>query len=169
MPDLLLPFSVDFMQRALLGGSLVAVLVVAALCHHGFVAVAFDPRIALALGYRPGVFHVVPTGLVTIAVVAGYQAVGSLLVVGLLLAPAVAASRWTHRIPTTMALAAVLGILGVTGGLWASWYAGTAAGASIVCAVIGIAVLSAFSGWLVRASWPHGQRVRVRDEPDRRR
>lgn len=78
----------------------------------------------------------------TLAVVASYQAVGSLLVVGLLLAPAVAAGHWTTRIPTRMALAAALGIAAVFVGLLVSWHAATAAGASVAATAIAVAGLS---------------------------
>ena len=82
-------------------------------------------------------------GLVTLAVVASYQAVGSLLVVGLLLAPAVAAGPWTRRIPTRMALATCFGAVSVLLGLLVSWHAATAAGASVALAAIVLAALSA--------------------------
>jgi zinc/manganese transport system permease protein len=117
-------------------------LVVALLAHRPLVALALDPRIASVLGLRPRLTQAVLVGLVTLAVVASYQAVGSLLVVGLLLAPAVAAGHWTTRIPTRMLLAAVLGVLAVLLGLLLSWYAATAAGASVAATAIAIAGLS---------------------------
>ena len=122
---------------------LLAALVIAVTFHRRFTAAAFDERIAVTLGLKPRMAQVVLVGLVTLAVVASFQAVGTLLVVGLLLAPVVAANRWTTRIPSTMALAAVFGSAAVAVGLCASWYLGTAAGASIA----GTAILAAaFSG-----------------------
>lgn len=127
----------------LLGGALVATLVVAGLFHRSFVAAAFDTRLARTLGLRPQLADVMLTALVTLAVVASYQAVGSLLVVGMLLAPAVAAGRWTRTIPSTMALAAAFGAVAVVTGLLVSWYAATAAGPTIAGAAILLAALSA--------------------------
>ncbi|HEY1135157.1 MAG TPA: zinc ABC transporter permease AztB [Nocardioides sp.] len=118
---------------------------VAAVAHRSLVALAVDPRIAAVLGLRPRIAQGALVGLVTLAVVASYQAVGSLLVVGLLLAPAVAASHWTVRLPTRMVLAALLGSLAVLVGLLVSWHAATAAGASVAGAAIGIAGLSALT------------------------
>lgn len=126
-------------------GLLVAVLVtvvVAALLHRNFVAAAFDARIAATLGLRPQVAQLALVGLVTLAVVSSYQAVGSLLVVGLLLAPAVAATPWTSSIPARMVIASGFGVLSVGMGLLCSWYAGTAAGASIAASAIAIAAIS---------------------------
>lgn len=128
----------------------VITLAVAALGHRAFVALTVDPRQAQLLGLRPKLAHVLLVGLITLAVVAAYQAVGSLLVVGMLLGPAVAAGRWTTRIPTTMALAAVIGCAAVAVGLLVSWYAGTAAGATIAFVSILAAALSALLHRLVR-------------------
>ncbi|MGM1017871.1 MAG: zinc ABC transporter permease AztB [Actinomycetota bacterium] len=132
----------------LLGIAAALGLVVAALCHRSFVALSLDARIASVLGLRPRLAQAALVGLVTLAVVASYQAVGSLLVVGLLLAPAVAAGQWTSRIPSRMLLAAVFGVAAVALGLLASWYAATAAGASVAAAAILLACLS----WTVRAA-----------------
>jgi zinc/manganese transport system permease protein/manganese/iron transport system permease protein len=127
---------------AVLGGALAVTVVVAIGFHRAFLAAAFDERIARTLGLRPRLAHVALVGLVTLAVVASYQAVGSLLVVGLLLAPAVAARPWTTAIPRIMLLAAGFGMLAVACGLLVSWHAGTAAGASIACAAVLLAALS---------------------------
>lgn len=138
----------------LLSAAVVTVVIAAAL-HRSFVAAAFDTRIALTLGLRPHAAQLALVGLVTLAVVSSYQAVGSLLVVGLLLAPAVAAAPWTSRIPARMIAASAFGILAVGLGLLCSWYAGTAAGASIAAAAIALAVLSTAGAHLrTRVRWP---------------
>lgn len=123
-------------------------VVAATLAHRALVAAAVDERVATVLGLKPRLAQTVLVGLVTLAVVASYQAVGSLLVVGLLVAPAVAARQWTVRIPTTMLLAGVVGALAVAVGLLISWHAATAAGATIAATAIAAAGLS----WALRAS-----------------
>lgn len=123
-------------------------VVAATLAHRALVAAAVDERVATVLGLKPRLAQTVLVGLVTLAVVASYQAVGSLLVVGLLVAPAVAARQWTVRIPSTMLLAAVVGALAVAAGLLISWHAATAAGATIAATAIAAAGLS----WALRAS-----------------
>jgi zinc/manganese transport system permease protein/manganese/iron transport system permease protein len=143
--DILAISAADLVQLA---AALVVTVAVAALCHRALVAEAFDPRVASVLGLRPRLARVALVGLVTIAVVASYQAVGSLLVVGLLLAPAVAAGHWTRRIPATMALAALIGAVAVLAGLLVSWHAGTAAGASIAA----VAILTAGVSGVLRAA-----------------
>lgn len=121
---------------------------VAIVCHRSFVALALDTRIASVLGLRPRLAQAALVGLVTLAVVASYQAVGSMLVVGLLLAPAVAAGHWTTRIPSRMLLACLIGVAAVVLGLLASWYLATAAGASVAAA----AIVLAGGSWAMRAA-----------------
>lgn len=131
-----------------LGVAVAIGIVAAAASHRSLVALAIDERVARVLRLGPRVAQVVLVGLVTLAVVASYQAVGSLLVVGLLVAPAVAARQWTERIPTTMMLAAVIGAAAVAIGLLVSWHAATAAGATIAAT----AILGAGVSWGLRAS-----------------
>ena len=126
-----------------LGLALGVTVLLAALFHRAFVALAFDPRVARTLGLAPRLTQVVLVGLVTLAVVASYGAVGSLLVVGLLLAPAVAAGHWVRRIRAVMLLAALLGATAVAAGLLISWHAGTAAGATVAAAAVALVAVSA--------------------------
>jgi len=138
--------------------ALAVTVLLATLFHRAFVALAFDPRLARTLGLRPRLAQLMLVGLVTLAVVASYGAVGSLLVVGLLLAPAVAAGHWVRRIPAIMLLAALLGAVAVLVGLLVSWHAGTAAGATIAAAAISLVAVSAagrrLAGLVERGSRP---------------
>ncbi|MCM3502617.1 metal ABC transporter permease [Microbacterium sp. P26] len=118
----------------------------ATLAHRSLVALAVDERVARVLGLAPRLAQTVLVGLVTLAVVASYQAVGSLLVVGLLVAPAVAARQWTTRLVSTMALAAAIGTAAVAVGLVVSWHAATAAGATVAAT----AIIAAGLSWALR-------------------
>lgn len=134
--------AITLTDLALLAAAAIVAVIVARVAHRSLVALALDPRIAVVLGLRPRLAQAALVGLVTLAVVASYQAVGSLLVVGLLLAPAVAAGPWTTRIPSRMLLAAVLGVVSVFLGLLVSWHAATAAGASVAASAIALACAS---------------------------
>lgn len=116
--------------------ALVIAAVVAALGHRAFVALAFDRRVAHTLGLRPGLAHAVLLGLVTLAIVASFHVVGTLLVFGLLIAPPAAAVVWARRIPMIMLGAAALGCAATATGLVVSWHWGTAAGATIAAAAV---------------------------------
>ncbi|MBT1607260.1 zinc ABC transporter permease AztB [Curtobacterium flaccumfaciens] len=131
--------------RADVGGLAITAAVamaVAVAFHRPFTALAFDTRKATTLGLHPRLAEVVLIGLVTLAVVASYRAVGTLLVVGLLLAPAAAARAWTRHVASTMLLGAGIGAAAVLVGLLVSWHAGTAAGASIAAVAVGSVVVS---------------------------
>lgn len=140
--------------------ALLATVMVAAVFHRSFVALVFDQRVAQVMGLRPRLAQVLLVGLVTLAVVASYQAVGALLVLGLLLAPAVAAAAWTRHIRTTMVLAALIGCTSVLAGLLVSWSLGTAAGASIALTAVSAAACSNLARGVtspVRRRWAAGQ------------
>ena len=90
------------------------------------------------LGLYPRVAHVVMLGLVTLAVVASFRTVGSLLVFGLLVAPPATASLLVRRVPAMMAVGACLGIASVAVGLLVSWYADTAASATVAAVAVAV-------------------------------
>ncbi|MGI5121615.1 zinc ABC transporter permease AztB [Marinactinospora thermotolerans] len=133
---------------AVLAGALVVALAVSLVAHRSFVALAFDPRKAATLGLRPRLAHVVMLGLVTLAIVASFHVVGTLLVFGLLIAPPAAVVLWARRIPVVMAGAALLGALATFTGLLVSWHLGTAAGATIAAVAVLFFFISAFAASL---------------------
>ncbi len=157
--------AIRFPELVTLAVALGVTLAVAACFHRAFVAAAFDPRVAQTLGLRPRSAQVALVGLVTLAVVASYQAVGTLLVVALILAPVVAANRWTRRIHSTMALAVAFGSAAVVVGLSASWHFATAAGSSIAFAAIALAGVSA----LVHSAHQFARARRLNHHPPARR
>jgi len=129
----------------------VCIVAIAIIGHRSFVAASFDERVAQTMRLHPRLARAALVGLVTVAVVASAQAVGTLLVVGLLLGPAVAAAPWTGRLPIMMALASIIGMVAVLGGLLLSWHAGTAASASIAACAVLLAALSALARSRTRA------------------
>jgi ABC-type Mn2+/Zn2+ transport system permease subunit len=96
-----------------------------------FLALSFNEDKAKLLGMRPRLARAAMLGLVTLAVVIAFKTVGTLLVFGLLIAPPATASLVTRRVPTMMLVAVAMGALAVVGGLYVSYYAGTAAGATM--------------------------------------
>jgi ABC-type Mn2+/Zn2+ transport system permease subunit len=133
----------------LLVGATVVVGIVAALFHRALLALTFNADKAASLGMRPGLAHAVLMVLVAAAVVSSFQAVGTLMVFGLIVAPPATASLFAHRIPTVMIGAVAVGWVAAVAGLIVSYQAGTAAGASIA----GIAVAQFFVALGVREAW----------------
>lgn len=138
-------FAVRTTDLLILGAALVLTLIAVVIGHRAFVAVTFDPRKAATLGLRPNLAIPVLTVLMAVAMVASFHVVGTLLVLGLLVAPPAAALLWASSIPRVMALSAVLGTVAVYLGLLISWHAGTAGGATIA----GVAVLLFFASALL--------------------
>lgn len=123
---------------ALLGATLTAVVVATLVFYRSFLVLSFNEEKAEMLGLQPRVAHVVMLGLVTLAVVASFQTVGTLLVFGLLVAPPATASLLVRRVPVMMLVAGLLGIVAVLGGLLISWYADTAASATVAALAVAI-------------------------------
>lgn len=128
-----------------------AALVLTALGHRAFLALAFDPRTAHTLGLHPRRAQIALLALLTLAIAASFHVVGTLLVFGLLVAPPAAATYCTHRIPRIMLLAAAFGALSTVAGLVISWHAGTAAGATIAATAVAI-FFAVAAGARVRAA-----------------
>ncbi len=131
-----------------LAGALAVAAIVALLGHRSFVALTFDERTAHTLGLRPRRAHAALLGLVTLAIVASFHVVGTLLVFGLLVAPPAAALYWARRVPVVMLTAALLGAFATTAGLLISWHWGTAAGATIAAVAVALFGLSALAARL---------------------
>jgi ABC-type Mn2+/Zn2+ transport system permease subunit len=70
-------------------------------------------------------------GLMALAIVSSFKAVGSLLVFGLLVAPPATATLLVRRVPVVMATGTAIGAVCVYAGLLVSWHHDTAAGATM--------------------------------------
>lgn len=97
-----------------------------------FLLLCFDPEQADVAGFRASRYHVVMLVMVATTVVVSFQAVGTLLVFGMLIAPAGAGALLARRVTAMMAWAAGLGAASVYLGLLVSYHFDLAAGASIV-------------------------------------
>ncbi|HET9559486.1 MAG TPA: metal ABC transporter permease, partial [Actinomycetota bacterium] len=86
--------------------------VVLALLHKELVLRAFDPDATAAMGYRTGVLDLVLNLLIALVVVAAVEAVGTVLVIALIVVPAAAARLLADRVAAMTALACLLGAAG---------------------------------------------------------
>lgn len=122
------------------------------LFYRPLLVLSFNEQKAATLGLRPRLAHLVMMGLVTLAVVASFQAVGALLVFGLLIAPPATAVLVARRVPMVMVMAALLGVAEVVAGLLISYHLDTASGATMS----GLSVVVFFLvllGVQARAAW----------------
>ncbi len=97
-----------------------------------FLLLCFDPDQAQVAGFPARRYHNLMLVLVAATVIVSFQTVGTLLVFGMLLAPASAGALLAHRIAAMMAWGAIIGTVSSYVGLLLSYNLNTAAGATIV-------------------------------------
>ncbi|WNW10268.1 metal ABC transporter permease [Pseudomonas sp. DTU_2021_1001937_2_SI_NGA_ILE_001] len=85
-------------------------------------------------------------GLVVLNLVVGFQAIGALMMVGLMMLPAAAARFWSRRLPVQLLCAAGIGMAAVYVGLLVSFHAGLPSGPAIVVAAGGAFLFSVVAG-----------------------
>lgn len=111
-------------------------LAVTVVLYRPFLAVSFSEDQAALLGMRPRIAHFAQLALLAVVIVASFRTVGTLLVFALIVAPPAAASQLARRVPTTMALAAVLGVVAVYLGLVVSFHLDLAGSATIALVAV---------------------------------
>lgn len=116
----------------------VVVVVASTLGYRAFLALSFNEAKAGTLGLRPGLTHLALLGLIAVAIVASFQAVGTLLVFGLLVGPPATAALLVRRVWLCMVVAVLLGWVAVVAGLLLSYHHGTAAGATMAGSSVAI-------------------------------
>ena len=122
-------------------------LITLAVCYRGLVSEAFDSAFLQVNAPRlPGVLHGLFLALLVLSLVAGFQVLGTLMAVGVMMLPAVAARCWARTLPRLLLLAAAIGALCAWLGLSLSWLAGLPAGPAIVLTASLIFFLSILFG-----------------------
>jgi manganese/zinc/iron transport system permease protein len=107
---------------ALLSLVLVVVLVSIILFYKEWKITTFDPALAASLGIPVLLMHYVFMGLVSITTVASFDAVGAIMVVAMLIAPAASAYLWTDKLVVMIIVSGGLGVISaVTGYYVATW------------------------------------------------
>ena len=101
------------------------------LFYRPFLALTFNQDKAQTLGMRPRLAQTFLLALLALSIVASFQAIGTLLVFGLLVGPPATASLMARRVPVIMLTSILLGAVAVVAGLLVSFHYGTAGSATI--------------------------------------
>jgi ABC-type Mn2+/Zn2+ transport system permease subunit len=109
----------------------VIVIVLTILLYRPFLALTFNQVKAQTLGMRPKLAQAALLALIAVSIVSSFQAIGTLLVFGLIVAPPATAALLVNRIVLIMLVSVVSGSLAVLFGLLLSFHYGTAGGATI--------------------------------------
>lgn len=142
-------------EALVLIGLACAVTVLAlALLWRALVAECLDPLFLRSVSGLGTPVHFAFLVLVVLNLVAGFQALGTLLSVGLMMLPAATARFWATRVVPMCALAVLVGAASCVAGLLASYHAALPSGPSIILAAGTVYLASAFlapRGLLARA------------------
>jgi len=123
--------------------ALALVALIAFVGRRPFLLLSVDEGLARTSGFSIRIFHNVMLTMVAITVVASFQTVGTLLVLGMLIAPAATGALFARRISSMMTIAAIVGTLSTYIGLLLSYHFDVAAGATIVFTAVMFFALAA--------------------------
>lgn len=124
--------AVDNTALCLIAGATTLTLVGLAAIYRPLVVECFNPGFLAAMGVRGAVYHYLFLALAVLNMVAAFQALGTLMALGLMLLPAVAASFWAREVWSMTAIAAPMAFFSAAIGLLVSFHAGLPSGPVIV-------------------------------------
>jgi ABC-type Mn2+/Zn2+ transport system permease subunit len=139
----------------------IALGIFAFLFRRPFMLLCFTEEQAQVSGFPSKLYHGIMLMMIALTVVVSFQTVGTLLVFGMLLAPAATSALFSRRIGTMMLLAAVIGSVSVYSGLIVSYHFNFAAGASITLSATLIFFLSLIITRLAGFSGAAGQKSKT--------
>ena len=124
--------AIDNSALFLIAGIASATALVLALVYRPLVAECFDPGFLRSVAGRGSLYHLLFLALVAANLVAAFQALGTLMAVGLMMLPAAVARLWARTLPGMIAVSALIAAVSGYLGLVASYQANTASGPTIV-------------------------------------
>ena len=117
-------------------------LVTLAAIYRPLVVECFDPAYLRAVSGRGSIYHQLFLLLVVLNLVAGFQALGTLMAVGLMMLPAAVAQLWVRSLPALVATAVGCAVVSGYLGLVISFRAGFASGPTIILVAAALYVVS---------------------------
>jgi zinc/manganese transport system permease protein len=123
---------VDDPALLLMAGSASVTLVALALAWRPLVLECFDPGFARAAGVRGALWHLLFLALVVLNLLAAFQAVGTLMGVGLMMLPAVASRHWSREVGGMVRAAVLVALVSSGVGLLVSFHWDVPSGPAIV-------------------------------------
>jgi zinc/manganese transport system permease protein len=124
--------AVDETALFLVVGAATLTLVGLAAIYRPLVVECFNPGFLAAMGVKGALYHYLFLALAVLNMVAAFQALGTLMALGLMLLPAVAASFWAREVWSMTVVAVPMALLSSVIGLVVSFHAGLPSGPVIV-------------------------------------
>jgi zinc/manganese transport system permease protein len=138
--------AVDNRSLYLVGGIASISTVTLLAIYRPLVLECFDPGFLQAVGGRGPLYHLLFLVLVVLNLVAGFQALGTLMAVGLMMLPAATARLWAGEIWSMALVATTVALLSGFAGLLASYRFGLPSGPSIVLTASVLYIISIVIG-----------------------
>jgi zinc/manganese transport system permease protein len=132
-----------------IGAITTVTLLALAVIYRPLVMECFDPGFLRAIGGRGPVYHFLFLLLVVLNLVASFQALGTLMAVGLMMLPAAIAQLWSRSLPQMMAIATISAAVSGYIGLVVSYQLEFASGPTIIMTasvIYGFSILFGPSG-----------------------
>ncbi|MDE1159502.1 MAG: metal ABC transporter permease [Neorhizobium sp.] len=145
--------AIDDNALTLIGAITSVTLLVLALIYRPLVVECFDPGFLRAVGGRGPLYHILFLVLVVLNMVASFQALGTLMAVGLMMLPAAIAQLWCRSLAAMMGVAALSAAISGYLGLIASYHFELASGPTIIMTaaiLYGLSILFCPSGFVRR-------------------
>jgi ABC-type Mn2+/Zn2+ transport system permease subunit len=123
--------------------ALIGVVSMFTICRRPFLLLSVDEGLVNTSGFSAKLFHNVMMAMIATTIIVSFTTVGTLLVMGMLIAPAATGALFARRVSSMIMIAALSGSTSVYIGLLASYHYDLAAGASIVLTAVILFALSA--------------------------
>ncbi len=130
----------------------VSLIVLAAIIRM-LIAECVDPSFLAVVSGSGGIAHLLFLVLVVLNLVAAFQALGTLLAVGLMMLPAASARFWVRSLDLLMAVAVAIAIMASISGLLVSFHFGLASGPAIILSAGIVYVVSLIFGPVSGLAW----------------
>lgn len=117
-------------------------LILLAMLYRGVLLESFDPQFLAANGGRAALFQQIFLILVVLNLVSAFQTLGTLMAVGLMMLPAVAARLWHDRLVGQFIASGLIALLSGISGLLLSYHANLPSGPAIIVCAGGLYVVS---------------------------
>ncbi|WP_136255684.1 metal ABC transporter permease [Onishia niordana] len=138
--------AVDSTALVLIAAISSLIVVVLAIVFRALVVECLDPLFLRGQGMAGGLVHGIFLGLVVLNLTAGFQTLGTLMAVGLMMLPATTARFWSKRLEGLIGLGILIAMLSTSGGLLLSYHLELPSGPSIILLAGTCYVLSALLG-----------------------
>ena len=139
--------AVDLPALRLVAASASITVLTLAVIYRPLVLESIDPLFLKAVNGKGGLWHLLFLVLVVMNLVAGFQALGTLMSVGLMMLPAITARLWVKSLGGLMLLAVGLALLCGTAGLLFSYYVEIPSGPAIILFCGALYLFSVIFGW----------------------